>query len=104
MKTLVTGGAGFIGSHISDAYLAAGHEVVIVDDLSSGHRANIPDGARFYECDIRSEELERVFAIERPDVVNHQAAKANVRESFDELMLYADVNVVGSVNVPRMLP
>lgn len=99
MKILVTGGAGFIGSHISDAYLAAGHEVCIVDDLSSGHRENIPEGARFYECDIRSDELERVFAKERPDVVNHQAAKANVRESFEEPMLYADVNVVGSVNV-----
>lgn len=99
MKILVTGGAGFIGSHIADAYLAAGHEVCIVDDLSSGRRSNIPAGARFHECDIRSPELEKVFAAERPDVVNHQAAKANVRESFDEPMLYADVNVVGSVNV-----
>ena len=99
MKVLVTGGAGFIGSHIADAYLAAGHDVVIVDDLSSGRRDNVPEGATFYECDIRSPELERIFATERPDAVNHQAAKANVRESFDEPMLYADVNVVGSVNV-----
>lgn len=99
MKILVTGGAGFIGSHIVDAYLAAGHQVAVVDDLSTGSRQNVPAGATFHECDIRSTELEAVFAQEKPEAVNHQAARANVRESFDEPLLYADVNVMGSVNL-----
>jgi UDP-glucose 4-epimerase len=99
MKILITGGAGFIGSHIVDAYLAEGHEVCVVDDLSSGFQHNIPDGVRFYKLDIRDERLEEVFAAELPEFVNHQAARANVRESFEKPRLYADVNVVGSVNV-----
>jgi UDP-glucose 4-epimerase len=99
MKILVTGGAGFIGSHIVDAYLSAGHEVVAVDDLSSGFRHNVPKDVRLHEVDIRSERLAEVFATERPEVVNHQAARANVRESFEKPLLYADVNVIGSVNV-----
>ncbi len=99
MKILVTGGAGFIGSHITDAYLAAGHQVCVVDDLSSGSVSNVPQGATFYEQDIRSPALAEIFEREKPDVVNHQAARANVRESFELPMLYADVNVVGSVNL-----
>lgn len=99
MKILVTGGAGFIGSHIVDAYLSAGHEVAVVDDLSSGSRHNLPNGVRFHEVDIRSDELDRVFELERPQVVNHQAARANVRESFEKPLLYAEVNVIGSLNV-----
>jgi len=66
MKILVTGGAGFIASHISDAYLAAGHEVVIVDDLSSGKRANLPAAAKFYHADIRSPEAREIIRNERP--------------------------------------
>ncbi len=99
MKILVTGGAGFIGSHIVESYLAAGHEVCVVDDLSTGFRRNVPKGARIHEIDIRSERLDEVFAAEKPEVVNHQAAKANVRESFEKPMQYTDVNVLGSVNV-----
>jgi UDP-glucose 4-epimerase len=99
MKILVTGGAGFIGSHIVDAYLSAGHEVVVVDDLSSGFRHNLRNGIRLHEVDIRSDRLADVFEAERPEVVNHQAARANVRESFEKPLLYADVNVIGSVNV-----
>jgi UDP-glucose 4-epimerase len=99
MKILVTGGAGFIGSHIVDAYLAEGHDVCVVDDLSSGFRRNVPEGVRFHEIDIRSARLAAVFEEEKPDVVNHQAARANVRESFDQPLLYADVNIIGSVNV-----
>jgi UDP-glucose 4-epimerase len=99
MKILVTGGAGFIGSHIVDAYLAEGHEVCVVDDLSSGFRNNLPEGVRFYEVDIRDAKLADVFEQERPEVVNHQAARANVRESFEKPCVYADVNVVGSVHV-----
>jgi UDP-glucose 4-epimerase len=99
MKILVTGGAGFIGSHIVDAYLAAGHEVVVVDDLSSGFPQNVPRGARLYEADIRNGRLAEVFESEKPDIVNHQAARANVRESFEKPLVYADVNVVASVNL-----
>jgi len=99
MKILVTGGAGFIGSHIADAFLAAGHEVAVVDDLSSGFRHHLPEGVRLHEVDIREDQLAEVFAEEKPDVISHQAARANVRESFEQPRLYADVNVVGSVNV-----
>jgi UDP-glucose 4-epimerase len=99
MKILLTGGAGFIGSHIADACLKAGHEVAIVDDLSSGSLANVPTGARFYEVDIRSPALADVFELEQPDVVNHQAARANVRESFELPILYADTNILGSLNL-----
>ena len=99
MKILVTGGAGFIGSHIVSAYLADGHEVAVVDDLSSGFSHNLPKDVRLYEVDIRNGGLAEVFESEKPDVVNHQAARANVRESFEKPLLYAEVNVVGSVNL-----
>ncbi|MBM3790104.1 MAG: NAD-dependent epimerase/dehydratase family protein, partial [Acidobacteria bacterium] len=99
MKILVTGGAGFIGSHVVDAYLAAGHRVCVVDDLSTGFRHNVAAGAQFHEADIRSKDLAEVFAREKPEVVSHQAARANVRESLEKPLLYADVNVIGSVNV-----
>jgi UDP-glucose 4-epimerase len=99
MKILVTGGAGFIGSHIVEAYLDAKHEVCVVDDLSTGFRQNVPGSARLHEVDIRSERLSEVFAAEKPEIVSHQAARANVRESFEKPLLYTDVNVLGSVNV-----
>lgn len=99
MKVLITGGAGFIGSHIVDALLEEGHDVAVVDDLSSGRRQNLPGGVTLHEVDIRSPELREVFKSERPEVVCHQAARANVRESLEKPVLYAEVNVVGSVNV-----
>ncbi|MBM3154533.1 MAG: NAD-dependent epimerase/dehydratase family protein [Chloroflexi bacterium] len=99
MKVLVTGGAGFIGSHIVDALVQLGHDVVVVDDLSTGKRAHVNPTARFYELDIRSPHLEEVFAKERPEVVSHQAARANVRESMEKPLLYADVNILGSLNL-----
>jgi UDP-glucose 4-epimerase len=99
MKVLVTGGAGFIGSHVVDAFVEAGNEVVVVDDLSVGRRSNLNKKAVFREVDIRSGELENVFVEEHPDIVSHQAAKANVRESMEKPLLYADVNVLGSLNL-----
>ncbi|HNS52818.1 MAG TPA: NAD-dependent epimerase/dehydratase family protein [Anaerolineae bacterium] len=99
MRILVTGGAGFIGSHVVDAFLGAGHDVAVVDDLSAGKRAQVHAAARFYEVDIRSEALGRVVAEERPEVVCHQAARANVRESMEKPLLYAEVNVLGSLNL-----
>ncbi len=100
MRILVTGGAGFIGSHIADAFIAAGHEVTVVDDLSTGKRANLNPAAQFYQLDIRNAAaLEKVIAERRPQVISHQAALANVRESLAEPARYADVNVLGSINL-----
>ncbi len=100
MKILVTGGAGFVGSHVADRYLAAGHEVVIVDDLSTGRRENINRLARFYRCGIcNSVEIEQIFERERPEAVNHHAAQMNIRRSVREPLLDANVNVLGSLTL-----
>lgn len=99
MKILVTGGAGFIGSNVVDGYIKAGHDVVIVDNLSTGKRENINSKAIFYEIDIRSEGLEEVFAKERPDVVNHHAAQISVPISVKNPKLDVDVNAAGFINI-----
>lgn len=98
MKVLVTGGAGFIGSHVVDACLEAGHTVCVVDDLSTGKRANVNPRARLYVADIRDREaMDEIFAAERPEAICHLAAKANVRESMVAPILYAEVNILGSL-------
>jgi UDP-glucose 4-epimerase len=94
----VTGGAGFIGSHVVDALLAAGDEVHVLDDFSKGKRENIPDGVHVHEGDIRSE-TERVFDEVRPQVCFHLAAQADVRVSVEQPDFDADVNVIGTVRV-----
>ena len=99
MKILVTGGAGFIGSHVVDAFVAQGHEVVVVDDLSGGRVSNLNPAARFYKLDIRDPALAEVFAAERPDVVDHHAAQMDVRKSVADPRFDADVNVRGTLNV-----
>src|SRR5437667_9231893 len=99
MKILVTGGAGFIGSHIVDAYLAAGHEVVVVDDLFTGRRENVNPACEFHQMNIRDARLEGLFQSHRFELVSHQAALGNVRASMEDPMSYADVNVRGGVNV-----
>ena len=100
MQVLVTGGAGFIGSHVVDACLEAGHSVSIVDDLSSGKRENADPAARLHVADIcNAQAMEEVFAVERPEAICHLAAKANVRESMLEPVLYAKVNVLGSLTL-----
>ena len=96
---LVTGGAGFIGSHVVEAYLAAGHEVVVVDDLSSGSLDNLAPEVRLHRVDIKSPALAAVIAAERPDVVNHHAAQISVNVSVREPARDAETNILGSLNV-----
>ena len=99
MKVLVTGGAGFIGSHLVDRLVLEGHEAVVVDNLATGKRRNINRAARFYKMDIQSWRLERVFRNERPNVVMHLAAQMDVRKSVEDPMFDAQVNVLGTLNV-----
>jgi UDP-glucose 4-epimerase len=98
-RVLVTGGAGFIGSHIAEAYLRAGWEVAVLDDLSRGHEKNVPKGARFIRADIRSPEARQTVATGRFDVVNHHAAQIDVRVSVDRPAFDSEINVVGLVNL-----
>ena len=99
MKILVTGGAGFIGSHVVDTFIANGHEVVVVDDLSTGRRSNLNPAATFYQIDIRSDDLGEVFEKEKPQVVDHHAAQMDVRRSVVDPLFDADVNVLGSIKL-----
>ncbi|MFP4037152.1 MAG: NAD-dependent epimerase/dehydratase family protein [Desulfobacteraceae bacterium] len=99
MKILVTGGAGFIGSNVVDGYIKEGHEVVVVDDLSSGRRENVHPGAVFYQEDIRSGEMARIFEQERPDVLNHHAAQISVPRSVEDPILDAEINIKGFLNL-----
>lgn len=99
MKILVTGGAGFIASHVTDAYIEQGHEVVIVDNLSTGKRENINPKATFYEMDIQDPELKTVFENEKPDVVNHHAAQMDIRKSVADPIYDASVNILGTLNL-----
>jgi UDP-glucose 4-epimerase len=96
---LVTGGAGFTGSHVVDAYIDAGHDVVVVDNLFTGSVANLNPKARFYRVDITTPELHEVIGQERPEVVSHQAARVDVRASMEQPLLYAHANVIGSLNL-----
>lgn len=100
MKIIVTGGAGFIASHVTDAYIAAGHKVAIIDNLSSGRRKNINPRANFYKADIRNPvALRKIFQNERPDVVNHHAAFISVTESVKQPAETFATNVTGTLNV-----
>lgn len=98
-RILVTGGAGFIGSHVADAHLAAGDEVTILDNLSTGRRENVPAKARFVEADIRSPEARQLVAQGGFTVLNHHAAQMDVRRSVEDPVFDAGVNVVGLLNL-----
>lgn len=100
MRVLVTGGAGFIGSHVVEALLAQEHEVSVLDNLSSGRRENLPRGVKLYEVDLRDRAAtEKAVADFRPTVVSHQAAQASVSVSVRDPHLDADVNVLGGLNL-----
>jgi len=96
---LITGGAGFIGSHIAEAYQAAGWSVTCLDDLSRGKKEQVPTGARFIHADVRSKEAFQAIADGKFDIVVHQAAQIDVRISVDEPALDASINLVGFANV-----
>lgn len=99
MKILVTGGAGFIGSHIVDAYIDSGHQVAVLDDLSSGRQENLNPKAEFFKMDIQDGRLEGIFEQNRFDVVNHHAAQMDVRRSVADPRFDAQVNVLGALNI-----
>ncbi len=105
-KILVTGGAGFIGSHLVDRLVEDGHPVVVVDNLFAGRAANInpkvlreEDGSRFYQMDIRDHELHRVFAIENPEYVFHLAGQIDLRLSVQDPIHDIDINIIGGINL-----
>lgn len=102
MRILLTGGAGFIGSHIAEAYLAEGHEVHVVDNLSTGRRSHVPAGATLHEIDIHSRELERVFEEFAPEVVNHHAAQASVKVSSGDPVHDLEVNGAGTARIAHL--
>lgn len=97
MRALVTGGAGFIGSHIADALVARGHEVVALDNLSTGHRKHVNPRARLVVGDLLDSSLVELLCTERPDVVFHQAAQVNPTGSVSDPLHDARVNVLGTV-------
>ncbi len=99
MKILVTGGAGFIASHIVDKFIEEGHEVVILDDLSTGFEKNINPKAKFVNLNIRDEKVSKLFEEEKFDVVNHHAAQMDVRRSVIDPAFDANTNILGTINL-----
>jgi UDP-glucose 4-epimerase len=97
MKCLVTGGAGFIGSHLVDRLIKEGHEVVVIDNLSTGK--NLNPRAKFYKIDICSHRISQVFKKEKPEIVFHYAAQIDVRKSVQDPIKDAKINILGSLNL-----
>ena len=98
-RILITGGAGFIGSHVADAYVALGHEVMVIDNLSSGKKENVPAKARFVLCDVTSDTAVEAVRTFRPEILNHHAAQINVRASVADPQFDAQVNILGSIRL-----
>lgn len=96
---LVTGGAGFIGSHLVGRLIGMGYKVVVVDDLSTGKKENINKKSKFYKVDILSQKIKEIFRKEKPEIVYHLAAKINVRESVKKPIENAKTNILGSLNI-----
>jgi UDP-glucose 4-epimerase len=99
MKIVVTGGAGFIGSHIVDAYVAAGHQVCVIDDLSTGDGKNLNDQATFFSLDILDPGLNDLLAKISPDVLSHHAAQMDLRRSVADPLFDARINILGFINI-----
>ncbi|MFA4827510.1 MAG: NAD-dependent epimerase/dehydratase family protein [Candidatus Shapirobacteria bacterium] len=100
MKIIVTGGAGFIASHIVDKYISLGHKVIVIDDLSTGFKKNVNKKAKFYKADIRNlQVIEKIFKKEKPNIVNHHAAIAEVVKSLKNPVPTMEVNILGTVNI-----
>ncbi len=99
MKIIITGGAGFIASHITDRYISLGHEVVIIDNMSSGKLENINPNAKIYKVDIKDESIIDIFMNEKPDILNHHAAQMDVRVSVNNPKFDAQENIIGSLNL-----
>jgi UDP-glucose 4-epimerase len=99
LKLLITGGAGFIASHVADAAIERGHSVIIVDDLSMGKMENVNPRAKFIKMDIRDQAMSSLFREEQFDVVMHHAAQMDVRKSVDDPQFDASVNIVGTINL-----
>lgn len=100
MQIIVTGGAGFIGSHIVDGYIARGHKVAVIDNLLTGFRKNLNPKAKFYKADIRDQSMmEKIFRSERPEIVNHHAAIAEVVKSLRDPLPTFETNFFGTLNI-----
>jgi len=99
LKILITGGAGFIGSHVADACIDAGHEVIIMDDLSTGKMENVNPKAKLIKMDIRDEKIRECFLQEKFDVIIHHAAQMDVRKSVEDPKFDASVNILGTINL-----
>lgn len=96
---LITGGAGFIGSHVVEECLANNYEIVVVDNFSSGKIDNLPDNCKVYQVDINDSDLKRVFEIERPDMVIHLAAQASVMKSLEDPVSDGEINILGTLRI-----
>jgi len=100
MKILVTGGAGFIASHIVDAYIDLGYQLIVMDNLSSGRREYVNSKAKFYQVDIRNKTaIEKIIKMEKPEIINHHAAQISVRNSLQDPIFDAEVNIFGLLNI-----
>ena len=99
MKFLVTGGAGFIGSHLVDRLIKGGHKVVVIDNLSTGRKENLNPKAKFYKIDICSYRISQIFKKEKPEVVFHYAAQIDVRKSVKDPVEDAKINILGTLNI-----
>jgi UDP-glucose 4-epimerase len=99
VKILVTGGAGFIGSNLADSFIREGHQVTIVDNLSTGLESNVNKKAKFFKVDVRSAVMDKIFERTKPDVLCHHAAQIDVRKSTADPIFDAEVNIVGSLNL-----
>ena len=100
MKILVTGGAGFIGSHIVDSYVKLGHQVIVIDNLITGRLKNLNPKAKFYQIDITNrQEVARLFDTEKPEILNHHAAQMDVRKSVEDPIFDAQTNILGFLNL-----